>query len=398
VKAQTITLPFKSTLIENGRFSKTAGYSVAFIMLGLSRAVIGPTLPILAEQTHVSISAISILFTATALGGLVGSVAGGWLYDRLPGHPIMTAMLGVIAVIFLTLPIIPSLWLLTGLFLLLGIAEGTVDLGGNTLLVWVHREKVGSFMNALHFCYGIGAFLSPLMVGWIISQEGNIMRVYMMLALLILPIAVGLAFLPSPRFHASTNVKEKGRINSVMVGGVAVFFFLYAGAEVAFGGWIYTYAVKLNLAAPTQAAYLTSIFWGALTLGRLLSIPLAARLRPVVLLFGSLSGCLVSLALIWIFPHSVSMLWAASCGIGLSMAAIFPTTLSFSERRMPITGQITGFFFVGACLGAMSIPWGVGQVMQFRGPQSMMALLIICIVAAGIVLTGICLKARTRNM
>lgn len=397
MKTQAITLPFKSTLTDNGRLFNTAGYSVAFIMLGLSRAVLGPTLPTLAGQTHVSLPAISILFTATALGGLVGSVAGGWLYDRLPGHPIMTTMMGVIAAIFVIIPIIPSLWMLTGLFLLLGIAESTVDLGGNTLLVWVHREKVGPFMNALHFFFGAGAFFSPVMVGWMIGRGADIMRVYWVLALLIVPVAIGLVFLPSPASHAATKVKEKARMNLAPVGGVALFFFLYTGSEVAFGGWIYTYAVKLSLAVPTQAAYLTSSFWGALTLGRLLSIPLTARLQPVALLFGSLAGCVLSLAFILVFPYSVPILWIAVCGLGLSMATVFPTTLSFSERRMILTGQVTGFFFVGACLGGMSIPWVIGQMMEFRGPQSMIMILIGCIGASSAVLATISLKAHAQK-
>ncbi len=397
MKSQTMAAPIKSTLVEEGRLSKTVGYSVVFILLGLARAVVGPTLPTLAEQAHVSLPAISIVFTATALGGLMGSLAGGWLYDRIAGHPILTAMMGVIAAIFFTIPMISSLWLLTGLFLLLGIAESTVDLGGNTLLVWIHREKVGPFMNALHFCFGVGAFLSPVIVGWIISRGGDIIRVYSVLALLIIPIALGFLFLPSPPAHAATKAKEKDRMNLALVGGIAVFFFLYTGSEVAFGGWIYTYAMKLNLTTTTQAAYLTSIFWGSLTLGRLLSIPLTARLKPVALLFGSLAGCLLSLALIRFFPHSAPILWVSACGLGVSMAAVFPTTLSFSERRMALTGQVTGFFFVGACLGGMSIPWIIGQMIEFRGPQSMMLILFGCIAASGAMLTMITLKADTHN-
>ncbi len=394
MKAQTIAAPLKSTLAEGGRLSKTAGYFVVFIMLGLARTVIGPTLPSLAGQTHVSLSAISLLFTATALGGLIGSLLGGWLYDRMPGHPILTAMMGVIIIIFFTIPAISSLWLLIGLFLLLGIAESTVDLGGNTLLVRVHREKVGPFMNALHFFFGIGAFLSPLIVGWIIAGGGEIAQAYWVIALLLLPVAVWFMFLPSPALHAASKTADTGPLNVVLVGAFALFFFLYTGSEVAFGGLMYTYAMKLSITTPAQAAFLTSAFGGALTLGRLLSIPLAARLHPVLLLFGSLFGALLNLALIAIFPRSLSMLWIAVCGLGLSMASVFPTIMSFSERRMTLTGQVTGLFFVGACLGVMSIPWMIGQMIEFRGPQSMMMILFMCIMAAGIVLTGICLKTR----
>ena len=61
---------------------------------------------------------------------------------------------------------------------------------------------------------------------------------------------------------------------------IALLLFLFVAAEASYGGWVYTYALKLGIGSATTAAYLTSAFWGALTLGRLVSIPLAARFRP----------------------------------------------------------------------------------------------------------------------
>ena len=39
------------------------------------------------------------------------------------------------------------------------------------------------------------------------------------------------------------------------------------GAEVTAGGYLYSYAVLENLATETSAAFLTSVLWGALTIG-----------------------------------------------------------------------------------------------------------------------------------
>ena len=61
--------------------------------VGWRRPSLGPTLPGLAEQTHTALGAISLLFTAHALGYMLGSFLGGRLYDRIPGHPVMAAML-----------------------------------------------------------------------------------------------------------------------------------------------------------------------------------------------------------------------------------------------------------------------------------------------------------------
>ncbi len=49
-----------------------------------------------------------------------------------------------------------------------------------------------------------------------------------------------------------------------------LFLLVYVGAEVSAGGYMYAYAVIQDLATETSAAFLTSMFWGALTLGSLL--------------------------------------------------------------------------------------------------------------------------------
>ncbi|NJN94713.1 MAG: MFS transporter [Anaerolineales bacterium] len=153
-----------STGLPAGRSSKTAAYYLAFVALGLTSATLGPTLPNLAEHTRSNLREISYLFTARSLGYLIGSFLGGRLFDRKPGHPVMALMLVGMVAALVVIPLIPALWLLIAVMLFLGLVEGAVDVGGNTLLVWVHRHRVGPYMNGLHFFFGVGAFLSPLIV------------------------------------------------------------------------------------------------------------------------------------------------------------------------------------------------------------------------------------------
>jgi len=63
---------------------KTIGYYLAFIAFGLTVAALGPNLLHLAENTQVTLKAISGLFTARSLGFLIGAFLGGRLFDRLP--------------------------------------------------------------------------------------------------------------------------------------------------------------------------------------------------------------------------------------------------------------------------------------------------------------------------
>ena len=356
-----------------GQISKTIGYYVAFVSLGLAGAVLGPTLLGLAEHTHSRRDEISFLFVANSLGYLAGSLIGGRLYDRVPGHPVMAAALIFVAVTLALAPIAPLLWLLAGVFLLLGLVTGALDVGGNTLLVWVHGHRVGPFMNGLHFFWGLGAFLAPIIIALVIGSSGDITWAYWMLAVLMLPVIAGLLRLPSPVPQPSSQVSESKRANHLLlVILIASFLFLYVGAEGSLGGWIFTYTVALRLSSETAAAYLTSAFWGSLTAGRLLAIPIAARLQPRSVLLIDLAGCLISMGIILLWPRSLAAVWIGAIGTGLSMASIFPTTLSLAESRLHITGQMTSWFFVGSSLGGMTVPWIIGQLFEPVGPFATM--------------------------
>jgi FHS family Na+ dependent glucose MFS transporter 1 len=263
----------------------------------------------------------------------------------------------------------------------LGGAEGAVDVGGNTLLVWVHRSKVGPFMNALHLFFGVGTFLAPIILTQSVLHSEGIRGGYWLIALVIIPLAVWLLRLPSP--SAPDREAEKDGLSNVwLLTLIVIFFFLYVGAEISFGGWVYTYSLEMNLADKASAGYLTATFWGAFTLGRLLSIPIATRLRPSWILSGDIVGCLIGLGLILLYPESLIILWGGTAIIGLSMASIFPTMITFSERRMTLTGTITSWFFVGASAGGMFFPWLIGQLFEPVGPWVTILLILVAMLAA----------------
>ncbi len=373
------------TATSSEKISKTASYYAAFVALGLVVASLGPTLPGLADHTKTLLSEISFLFTARSLGYLLGSFQGGRFYDRVSGHSVMAVGIIIMASMMILAPLMPLLWLLTVVLLMLGVAEGILDVGGNTLLVWVHRHKVGPYMNGLHFAFGVGAFLSPIIIAWAVLMSGDITWAYWILALLILPVAIWLLWLPSPTAQSHTKDSPAGRVNNLLVVLIAAFLFLYVGAESSFGGWIFTYAVALNLTGETTAAYLTSGFWGALTVGRLLAIPIAARFRPRTILFSDLAGCIAGVAIILFWPDSLIAVWLGTFGLGFSMASVFPTMLSLAERRITITGRVTGWFFVGASAGGMTLPWLIGQWFETIGPRvTILIILVDLIIAVGV--------------
>jgi len=345
-------------------------------------ALLGPTIPDLAEHTQSSLSQISILFTSRSLGHIVGALYIARFYDRLPGHIVLGASLLVMGLMVALMPTVPLLWMLAIILLFLGVTQGSVDVGGNTMLVWIHGRKVGPFMNALHFLFGLGAFFGPIIVAQTVMLSGDIKLAYWVVALILVPVVVWILRIPSPKRTEKVEEIQLLRDEIVLIVLIALFFFLHVGAELSFGDWIYTYAVSLSLAGETTAAYLTSAFWGSIAIGRLIGIPLTTRIRPRTMLLSSLVGALVSVGIILIWSDSTFALWVGTIGIGLSMASLFPSTITFAGRRLNITGRITGWFFVGVGAGSMTFPWIIGQVFETIGPQSMMVIIMIAILLA----------------
>ena len=356
-------------------------------------AILGPSLPRLAENTGSTISQISILFTASSGGYFLGSVLGGRLYDRYAGHPILAMILGVMIFGIALIPFMPLLWILAAVLFFLGAFQGVLDVGCNTLLIWVYRRDVSPYMNALHFFFGVGTFIAPIILAQSALLSGDIKLGYILIALMIIPVLIWITRQPSPTAQdQNEETAEKGpqnlRQNVILIVFTATILFFYVGAELGFGGWIYTYALESNLADATTAAYLTSAFWGAFSIGRLVSIPLATRMRPRTQMFADFAGCIAGMLIIILFAGSQIALWAGTMVVGFSMASVFPVTITLAERRMVVTGQITSWFFVGVGLGSMLMPWLIGQLIEPIGPLAAMYVILAAILLDFLVFLG----------
>jgi len=360
----------------NQKHITTAAYYLAFILLGLTVAADGPALLKLAEHTSSTLDQISLLFIFGSLGYLVGSYIGGRVYDRVPGHRFMSSVLIFLGIIIALVPVVSSRWALLTIVLILGLAKGALDVGCNTLLLWVHNDTVGPFMNGLHAFFGVGSFIAPLIVAQVIAITGDIHWAYWFFAIASFPIAIWIWNLPSPAPRLVPAHHENAPFPIVPVIIMVLCFVLYVGGEAGYGAWIYTYAFKLNFGTEVTAAYWTAAFWGSFTLGRLLGIWVSMRARPMRILAIDFAGCLLSLALILFFNESATLLWIGTILFGISQASIFPTFLTLAEERMHITGTITGWFLVGAGLGGMVLPWLIGQAFVRIGAGAMISIIL----------------------
>ena len=342
---------------------------------GAVLAAIGPTLDALSSQTGATTGRISIVFTANGVGFVIGSLFGGRLFSRVKGTTSLAAAVAAMAVCTAAVPLLGSLWLAMVAFAGIGVANGMIGVGTNTLLMWQFESRAAPFINTLHLSFGVGAFLSPLIVDRFAVATDDSATAYFFLAVIMVPVALRLTTTDAPTAPTSTGGTSAGHAprNSVrFLILVAALFVMHVGGQLSFAGWIFSYASDTGIAGSTSARVLNSVFWGSLVIGRLAAIPLSRRFSSRSMMHLDLIGAGASIALIAVLPDSSPALWIGTAGFGLSVASMYGTAVNYTGEHIRVTSQAMSALILGAGLGSMTLPWVTGQFFDSSGPASML--------------------------
>jgi len=253
-------------------------------------------------------------------------------------------------------------------------------------------------MNGLHFFYGLGAFVSPLIIAQALKQTNDVNAAFWAMTILFIPIAAVIFFIPSPPSRKSIEEARLGKIDVPLVILAGAMLFLFVGAEISYGNWIYTFARESGIGSVTSSAYLTSFFWGALTLGRLVSIPLANRFKTSDILLADLVCGALSVSLVLAFPASPAVVWAGTFLTGFAYASVFPGVLSLVSANTPVTGRVSGWLLFGSGAGGIVLPWIIGQLFESVGPQVTIQAILIDTVLTAVMLVAILVLLRRRRL
>jgi fucose permease len=367
------------------KLRNTFGYYGLFICLGLGMAIVGPTLKLLACQTGSTTDAMGWLFFCGSVGYTLGTLLGGRLFDRVArGNALLGGAELVAAVLLAALPFVRVLWLFLAVVFCRGVLEGMVNTGANTLLLWTHREKASPFINGLHFSFGVGAFVAPLVVaGFVGSGSGagaaelcaaysgigyrgaySVVAAFAALASLWV---LGMPGSPDPREHVARASEKRAASAAVHYAPIviaAVYLFAYVGGEISFGSWIAYYATELRIADTRGAALLTSAFWFSFTVGRLISIPVAVRFTPRQVIPVALVPCLIVSGLLMVLPLSSALLWVAAIALGFCLAPLWPSGFTMAGQVVSLTAFTSGLVLLGDSFGGMVLPSLSGRIMD----------------------------------
>jgi len=249
-------------------------------------------------------------------------------------------------------------------------------------------------MGLLHAAYGLGAFSSPL-IATQFAQMSNWSYHFLVSSLIAILNSIVIAIIFRGRSQddclaqigqgpGEVNTSEQSQARQILsnraVHLLALFILVYIGVEMTIGGWIVTYIIKVRGGSPSSG-YVSSGFFGGLTLGRVLLLWVNAKIGERLALFIYAVLALAFELVVWIIP---SLLWnaVAISVVGLLLGPMFPMAMNHSRRILPrwiLTGSIgwiTGFGQAGSAF----LPFITGSVVENFGMQSLQPLLVTMMV------------------
>ncbi|XP_032477626.1 major facilitator superfamily domain-containing protein 4A isoform X3 [Phocoena sinus] len=359
----------------------TLTYWSVFFSFGLCIAFLGPTLLDLRCQTHSSLPQISWVFFSQQLCLLLGSALGG-VFKRTLAQSLWALFTSSLAIslVFAAIPFCRDVKVLASVMALAGLAMGCIDTVANMQLVRIYQKDSAVFLQ----------LPVPMAVLCLLSKERLLTCCPQRRPLLLSADELTLETQPPekedtsslpPKFHPGhedlfrccQRKNFKGVPSSFFAIHItaALVLFMTDGLTGAYSAFVYSYAVEKPLSVGHKVAgYLPSLFWGFITLGRLISIPISSRVKPATMVFVNVVGVVVTFLVLLVFSYNVVFLFVGTASLGLFLSSTFPSMLAYTEDILQYKGCATTVLVTGAGVGEMALQMLVGSIFQARGSYS----------------------------
>lgn len=339
---------------------------LSFIAIGLQGGAMNVAWLYMQDSFERSLESLGILLIAMTVGGLLVSFFSGrmialWGLNRfcITGAALLSLSLLITAVtpFWSVLVVSAAIW---------GIGRAAINAGVNT---YVAQNYPVSRMNWLHAIFGVGSTLGPLLVTLTVVQLGQSWQVsYLILAAVqfMVLLLFGLTFHawkldedPSDDTRstplAKPSMRETLSLLPVWLG--TALFISHTGLQISVGQLSNNLLVEGRGIDPAVAGLWISLFWGFLTLGRLIFGSLIDHYGMArVLRLCTLISLVGAIFIWWNLLPAFSFIGIALAGFGL--APIFPSSVSrtpqlVGKRNSP---NAIGIQMAGAALGGALIP------------------------------------------
>ena len=363
---------------------------LALFVTGVYATSFGPALPILAHDFGVSLDAAGLLISVLFLASITASAV---VAIRLhSGEQRLLAATGLAAITAAC-----TLLALTARWPLALVAVGLMGAGDGLMVAATHTiaarsvDGVSRGINRLNIYFAVGAVAGPLWAGGVLALDSGAREVVYLgiaaLSFVVLGILWSGDELPTPRSD-SESVEPSLRAMDRLAWVIGLLLFLYVGAEFGLGSWVASYSSREFGAGIFTGALVTSGYWGALMLGRLLSGRLfALEVPPRRVLLWSIVAGLLSSSLIASANGIFAIAVGAAFASGLAFGPIWPAAMSIAARDRGGNGPAAMVTIGNA--GGFAFPWFQGRLLVSAGASTgiamtavLCALMLVVLVAS----------------
>jgi fucose permease len=343
----------------------------------------GVAWPSIRTEFGLSLDALGALTITGTIGYLLSSFTSGRILNGIGVGWLLVLSCLATAISLLGYGSAPFWGVMVMLGLLAGLGAGAIDAGLNTYAAENFSPRT---VNWLHASFGLGAATGPVLMSSVISV-GQSWRVgYLIVGAAQLLLASFFA-LTRNEWNAHAEERQVELVPSVSMGRTLalpsawlgmLLFFLYSGLEFSTGLWLYTLLTEARGAQPAEAGVWVSVYWGSLTVGRLVSGFIVARITVRILIQLCMMTAILGVALLWLnFAPWLS--WVGVAMLGMSLAPMFPSFISLTPTRMgPAHAANTiGFQIAAAVLGGASLVSAFGLIADRLGLETLGPFLLV---------------------
>lgn len=250
---------------------------IAFISLGLPDSLLGSAWPVMYKQLDVPISYAGIISMIISAGTIVSSLMSDRVTTKLGAGLVTAISVLMTAVALFGFSISNSFILLCLWAIPYGLGAGGVDAALNN---YVALHYASRHMSWLHCFWGVGAAVSPYIMGYCLTAGFGWHSGYRSVAIIQIVLTIVL-FISLPiwkKKNTNGNSDENstetlGLFNALKIRGVKFIlltFFGYCALETTAGLWASSYLVNFRGVDSEIAARFASLFYIGITFGRFL--------------------------------------------------------------------------------------------------------------------------------
>ena len=335
---------------------------IAFISLGLPDSVLGSAWPVMQAELGAPLSLAGYISMVVSAGTVVSSLASNRLITRFGVGRVTAVSVLMTAAGLLGISLAPGAWMLFLCAIPLGLGAGSVDAALNNFVALHYAAR---HMSWLHCFWGIGATAGPMILSLQLSHGASWRSAYGLISGIQFALALALFLTLSVWRRAKAPAAESGEeqryltnreaLRLPLVRTALVGFVFFCAVETTSGLWASTYLHQARGLSASEAAMGASMFYGAITLGRLITGFAASHISPARLIRIGQCVCLAGAAMVALpAPSAVGMLGIAVIGLGTS--PIYPNMLHETPRRFgarnsqAIVGLEMAFAYIGSTL------------------------------------------------